>query len=381
MSPSGFPGYPTPLGWSSQALMDEDVIKLMILIIEKDIVIKPHFSYQVSVMVGITLATGSGYGKVILFGEHFVVYGLPAIASAVSDSTLAEATLLQGGKSPAGDAGPGTFVLEGQGWTLYDSRPATPGYKTEKAPEQQKSIDLMLAFLKLDTAKTPLKITLAGDLKAASGVGASAASCAAIARALSGLFGLGLTDGQINEVAHEGEKGYHGTPSGIDDTAATYGGLFLFKKGQPKNLVELIKTKGPVEIVMGNTGLTASTTKVVGGVKERRAADPKKFERIFADAEKIVHESKKALEAGDLKKVGALMNRNHELLVEIGVSGEKLDQLVGIARKEGAFGAKITGTGVGGYMVALTPGKELQDRVAKAMEKAGFAVLRTKIGK
>jgi len=327
------------------------------------------------------LATGSGYGKVILFGEHFVVYGLPAIASAVSDSTLADATLLQGGKSPAGDAGPDTFVLEGQGWTLYDRRPATPGYKTEKAPEQKKSIDLMVAFLKLDTAKTPLKITLDGDLKAASGVGASAASCAAIARALSALFGLGLNDAQINEVAHEGEKGYHGTPSGIDDTAATYGGLFLFKKGQPKNLVELIRTKKPIEIVMGNTGLTASTTKVVEGVKERRAADPRKFERIFADAEKIVHESKKALEAGDLKKVGGLMNRNHELLVEIGVSGEKLDQLVGMARNEGAFGAKITGTGVGGYMVALTPGKELQDRVARAMEKAGFAVLRTRIGK
>jgi mevalonate kinase len=326
------------------------------------------------------LATGSGYGKVILFGEHFVVYGLPAIASAVSDSTLAEVSLVKGGSHP-GKAGPGTYVLEGQGWTLYDSRPETPGYKVEKAPEQKKSIELMLAFLKIDAARTPLKITLAGNLKAASGVGASAASCAAIARALSGLFNLGLSDAQVNEVAHEGEKGYHGTPSGIDDTAATYGGLFLFKKGQPKNLVELIKTGKPVEIVMGNTGLTASTTKIVDGVRQRREADPKKFERIFADAEKIVHDSKKALEAGDLKKVGALMDQNHRLLVEIGVSGEKLDQLVGIARKEGALGAKITGTGVGGYMVALTPGRELQERVAKAMEKAGFAVLRTSIGK
>jgi mevalonate kinase len=345
-----------------------------------DIVIKPHFSYRVSIKKGTALATGNGFGKVILFGEHFVVYGLPAIASAVSDSTVAEAIVIKG-KTLVDKAGPGTFVLEGPGWKLFDARPETPGYKVEKAPEQKRSIDLMLALLKIDTAKTPLKITLAGNLKAASGVGASAASCAAIARALSGLFNLGLTDAQINEVAHEGEKGYHGTPSGIDDTAATYGGLFLFKKGQPKNQVDLINTKGPVEIVMGNTGLTASTTKVVDGVKERRAADPKKFDRIFSDAEKIVHESKKALEAGDLIKVGELMDQNHELLVEIGVSGEMLDRLVGIARKEGAFGAKITGTGVGGYMVALTPGRDLQERVAEAMEKAGFAVLRTSIGK
>jgi mevalonate kinase len=347
---------------------------------QKDIVIKPLSSYRPDTGEK-PLATGSGYGKVILFGEHFVVYGLPAIASAISDSTLAEATAARPGETVPGGVGPGTFVLEGNGWTLYDSRPETPGYKTEKAIEEKKSIDLMLSFLKIDATKTPFKIMLAGGLKAASGVGASAASCAAIARALSGLFNLGLSDAQVNEVAHEGEKGYHGTPSGIDDTAATYGGLFLFKKGQPKNIVELIKTGKPVEIVMGNTGLTASTTKIVDCVRQRRAADPAKFERIFSDAESIVHESRKALEGGDLKKVGGLMDQNHRLLVEIGVSGEKLDQLVGIAKREGAFGAKITGTGVGGYMVALTPGKELQNRVAKAMEKAGFAALRTSIGK
>ena len=332
-------------------------------------------------MKGTALATGSGYGKVILFGEHFVVFGLPAIASAVAHSTLAEATFAGGLEAIPSGVGPGTFVLEGKGWTLYDSRPETRGYKTEKAVEQKKSIQLMISYLKIDTVKTPVKIILAGNLKAASGVGASAASCAAVARALSGLFKLGLTDAGINEVAHEGEKGYHGTPSGIDDTAATYGGLFLFKKGQPKNQVELIRTPTPIEIVMGNTGLTASTTTVVNGVKERQAADPQKFARIFADAEKIVLESKKALESGDLKKVGELMNINQELLVEIGVSGKKLDQLVEIARKEGAPGAKITGTGVGGYMVALTPGRDLQDKVAKAMEKAGFTVLRTSIGK
>ena len=327
------------------------------------------------------MATGSGYGKVILLGEHFVVYGHSAIASAIADSTVAEVTMAGGDEAFPSGVGSGTFVLSGKGWTLYDSRPETPGYKMEKAVEQKRSMDMMLAHLKVDTSRAPLKILLGGDLRAASGVGASAASCAAIARAISGLFRMGLSDEGLNEVAYQGEKGYHGTPSGIDNTAATYGGLFVFRKAQPKNLVELIRMERPVEIVMGNTGLTASTATVVNGVKERRAAEPEKFDRIFSDAENLVHDARKALEAHDLKKVGQLMDKNHELLVEIGVSGRKLERLVEIARGEGAFGAKITGTGVGGYMVALTPGRELQDRVAAAMEKEGFAVLRTRIGK
>lgn len=326
------------------------------------------------------MATGSGFGKVILFGEHFVVYGLPAIASAIADSTVAEVTRSADRKGRAGGAGAGVFVMEGNGWTLFDARPETPGYKAEKAEEQKKSIELMLAFLKVDTKKTPLEIRLGGGLKAASGVGASAASCAAIARGLSGLLGLNLSDAQVNEVAHEGEKGYHGTPSGIDDTAATYGGLFMFRKAQPKNIVELILATKPLDIVMGNTGMTASTSEVVAGVRERKANDPQKFDRIFKDAERLVVLSRKALEAGDTQLIGRLMNQNHGLLRDIGVSNDKLEALVEIARKEGAPGAKITGTGRGGYMVALTPGKELQERVAKAMEKAGFAALRTSIG-
>ena len=326
------------------------------------------------------MATGSGYGKVILFGEHFVVYGLPAIASAIADRTVADVMVTSEHRGPSRYPKPGIFVLQGNGWTLHDERPETPGYKSEKAEQQRKSIDLMLAFLKVDTKKTPLDIRLGGELKAASGVGASAASCAAIARALSALLKLNLSDAQINDVAHEGEKGYHGTPSGIDDTAATYGGLFMFRKAQPKNIVELIRTEMTLEIVMGNTGLTASTSEVVAGVRDRKNKEPQKFEKLFREAEGLVIDSRTALESGDIEKIGGLMNLNHKLLQDIGVSNEKLETLVTIAREEGAPGAKLTGTGKGGYMVALTPGKDLQERVARAMENAGFATLRTSIG-
>ena len=367
-------------GRLDKSLAEENNVKIHEFVVD-EYSNKPLYLMEVNAIAdGMEMATGSGYGKVILFGEHFVVYGLPAIASAIADRTVAEARPAPLREPANGDIAPGTFVLRGEGWTLYDGRPETPGYKTEKAIEQKKSIELMLAALGIDTKEKPLSMTLGGELRAASGVGASAASCAAIARALSGLFELKLTDERINEVAHEGEKGYHGTPSGIDDTAATYGGLFMFRKAEPKNVVELLKTKRPIEIVMGNTGITASTKDVVGGVKERMAREPEKYQRIFKEAEEVASESRKALLAFDLKRVGGLMDRNHELLRQIGVSGEKLEALVEMARARGALGAKLTGTGVGGYMVALTPGKKLQERVAKAMEKAGFSVLRTSIG-
>ncbi len=308
------------------------------------------------------MGEGSGYGKVILFNEHFVVYGIPAIASAIGSKTIAKVEL-----------------SDGEGWSIQDERLATPGYKEEKLDHQKDSTERILKAAGIDTNITSLKIILSGDLKAASGVGASAASCAAIARALSHQFNLDLSEEKINEIAYEGEKGYHGTPSGIDNTAATYGGLIWFKKGEP-NIMERLKLKEPVEIVMGNTGVVANTKAAVAGVRERKEKEPKKYEKIFNEAKDLAIEARKALESNDFKAVGQHMNRNHELLQGIEVSSKDLDFLVELARNNGALGAKMTGGGLGGYMVALTPGKETQEKVAKVIEKEGFEALKTKIG-
>jgi mevalonate kinase len=144
--------------------------------------------------------------------------------------------------------------------------------------------------------------------------------------------------------------------------------------------MERMKLKEPVEIVMGNTGLVADTKMVVGAVKERKEKDPEKYARIFENAEKLVHDARRQLEGFHLEEVGYYMNENHALLQQIDVSCPELDLLVDLARNNGALGAKLTGTGRGGYMVALTPGKDLQERVANAMEKKGFQALRTTIG-
>ena len=168
------------------------------------------------------MGQGSGYGKTILFGEHFVVYGLPALASAIGSKT--DATVA---KKP------------GKGYELHDNRPEVPGYKLKKLDEQKVSIKNVLDFMSVNLDKEALDITLAGDLVCASGVGASAASCVSLARAINDEYNLGWDDNKINEAAYEGEKGYHGTPSGIDNTASTFGGLVYYirnLKGGPNTI-------------------------------------------------------------------------------------------------------------------------------------------------
>lgn len=308
------------------------------------------------------MGKGSGYGKVILFGEHFVVHGVPGIVSAIDSSTDAE-------------------VKKVVKLNIRDERKTAKGYSEEKRLQQIESIERMLKAMGLDP-KMPLDIWIGGTLPGFSGLGASAASSVAIARAISEELNLNLSNEKINSIAYEGEKAYAGNPSGIDNTAATYGGLMWFKKNPAggQDLVERLKMRKPVEIVIGSTGKVANTKAMVEGVAERKKANPAKYDPLFKQAESLAVAGRKALEAGDLKKVGDLMNENHRILQEIGVSSKELDLLIEMARKQGAFGAKLTGGGGGGCMVALTPGKDLQGKVASAYKTAGYEFLATKIG-
>jgi mevalonate kinase len=305
---------------------------------------------------------GIGFGKAILFNEHFVVYGIPSIVSAIGRYTIAK---VEPHELPE--------------VKLYDNREATPNYKENKKEQQKDSLNRILKKMNIDPSSR-IKITIEGNLYATSGIGASAASCVAIARALSQYFDLNLTDDEINEIAYEGEKGYHGTPSGVDNTASTYGGLIWFKRGDKGNLIERIPISNPIEVVIGNTGIVADTARAVAGVRERKERNPQKYREIFERAENIAYLAKRAFLEGDFEEIGKLMNENHKLLQKIEVSCRELDFLVNIAREYGALGAKLTGGGLGGNMIALTPGKELQERVANAIEKEGFQTLKTVIG-
>jgi len=305
---------------------------------------------------------GIGFGKAIVFNEHFVVYGVPAIVSAIGKYTIARVE-----------------TINQSGWKLNDNRKATPNYKEDKLDQQKDSINKMINKLGLDLSKEGVEITLEGNLYCASGIGASAASCVAITRALSQHFELNLNNDEINDVAYEGEKGYHGTPSGIDNTASTYGGLIWFEKGE-NNVMDKMTIQNPIEIVIGNSGKVANTSAAVAGVRERKEQNKEKYDAIFDRAENIAYLAKDAFQDEDYKELGKLMNENHKLLQQIEVSSRELDFMVKLARDQGAYGAKLTGGGLGGNMIALTPGRDLQEEVATALEKEGFQTLKTLIG-
>ena len=188
------------------------------------------------------MGRGTGFGKTILIGDQFVLDEVPAIVSSLSYET--EAKVERG---------------QGQGWVLEDKRSEVPGYKEGKKQQQVESINRILEVMKVDVRKTPLKITFGGTLLAGSGVGASAASCVSLARALNEEFNLGLSIDEINQIAWEGEFAYHGIPSGVDNTASCYGGLLLYQLKNKKRIVEKIQVKKPIEVVLGNSGVSADS--------------------------------------------------------------------------------------------------------------------------
>jgi mevalonate kinase len=304
------------------------------------------------------MGVGSGKGKSILFGEHFVVYGIPSIAAGISSETIARVTR-----------------TEQPGWTLDDRRPAVSGYKEKKLDEQKSSIDNIVDFCGVDVSKSGIHIELEGDLVCASGIGASAASCVALARSLSDEFSLGFGDDKINQAAYQGELGYHGTPSGIDNTASTYGGLIWYVRdleGGPPTF-EKLKLSHEAHLVIASTGITASTKEVVADVRRKKDEDPSWFGSIAGEYQELVFEARDAFLRFDLKRVGELMDRNHQMLQDLTVSCDELDSLVEVARANGALGAKMTGTGRGGNQLSLAPNMNAAEEIVKALEEEGAA--------
>ncbi len=190
------------------------------------------------------MGTGSGFGKTIFVGDAFIQFGTPAIVAALAHRTVAEVNR-----------------HSGAGWTLEDLRPEVEGYKSSKLEQQRDSIERVVKAMGLDLRERGLAITLRGDLLAGSGIGASAASCVALARALNEEFNLRRPDMGINEVALEGEKAYHGDPSGVDNTASTYGGVLWFQRDLQtrENVVESIQPRSHLDVVLANSGDKRST--------------------------------------------------------------------------------------------------------------------------
>jgi mevalonate kinase len=310
------------------------------------------------------MGKGSAFGKTILIGDAFVLREVPAIVSSIPFETECVVQRLD----------------EGQGWILEDNRTEVPGYKEKKKDQQVDSINRILEVMNVDAQTNPIKIIYGGSLLAGSGVGASAASCVSLARALNDEFNLNLSIEDINHIGWEGEFAYHGIPSGVDNTASTYGGLILYHIKNEKTNWEHIDLREPVEVVLGNSGVTADTSKLDAHVEDQEKKEPDLFNQRLQTVSDQALEMKKALEDHNLEKVGRIMTANHKILIEMDLSHETLIYLCDKAIALGALGAKVTGGGRGGYMSALTPGKDLQEAVAKTFEDEGYKVIRATIG-
>lgn len=317
------------------------------------------------------------YGKLILFGEHFVVYKVPALVGAVADYTDCEAVVTP--VAPTTTSTPSTATDSAgtvtPGVTVVDHRPAVPNYKAQKAAEGDAAVKLVLDHLRVDyRRRVHVHLTFGGTLTCASGIGASAAQVVSLARALplaAPDLVPPLTLDEINAAGYEGEKGYHGTPSGIDNTAATFGGLLKFQRTEGAPVFTKFNLPAPIRIVYASTGITASTTAVVSDVRAKKEADPAWFDALVAQYTTIVEHAEVALAQNDMVSLGVLLDQNHALLQQLTVSCPELDALVEAARAAGAVGAKLSGTGRGGLLLALTPTVAVQEAVAAALVAAG----------
>jgi len=300
-------------------------------------------------------------GKIILFGEHAVVYGRPALAIPV---TQVHADVEVSDSSRAG------IWIQAPDVNLHAELNTLP------SDHPIASVIHNFLFLWRVSPFPNLEIKISSTIPVASGLGSGAAVTVALTRALASHLDHPMTDEQVNAFAYEIEKLHHGTPSGIDNTVVTYAKPVYFIKGQP---IEIFKVGAPFTIVIGDTGISAPTKESVGDVRKLWEADKTKWESVFDKVGRIANKAKEAIESDSTtlesdsllsNTLGELMNENHALLQEMTVSSPELDRLVSAARNEGAMGAKLSGGGRGGNMIALVE-PERAEEVSSALMAAG----------
>jgi mevalonate kinase len=301
------------------------------------------------------------FGKVILFGEHSVVYGYPALAVGIPMGVLVQ----HASKREEGS------VVTVREWGLEA--------KTESSGL---FADALRKALELVPGKGDVEIRMQSRLPLGAGVGSSAAFSVALAKAIASARGERLLQSTVRRIAHEIEHIFHGSPSGIDDMVATFGGVVLFSKSGIRDLdirvgwVEiercgyLLSLRIP-SLVVGFSGKTHSTREMVEKVRKGFLASKKSTERLFLKTKEALEEGIQALREKDLKKFGQALWKNHEALQDLGISIMACEDMLEIAKKAHATGGKMSGAGGGGAVIALAPGFE-QD-VLDAWNEAGYS--------
>jgi mevalonate kinase len=320
----------------------------------------------------------SAPAKLILCGEHAVVYGRPAIALPLA-SIRARVEILP--------ARPHSGILIQardlrRRWYVRpeSSNPLSQliiGTLTKLAPE-----------LAVGSNRFPaLKLIIHSTIPIASGMGSGAAVATALVRALAAHLGHELSPAEISALVYASERRFHGTPSGIDNTVVAYEQPIWFQRtederpktegadsssvfGPSSPLIEPIAIAAPFTLLVADTGVRSATRAPVGEVRRRWEGEPARYEALFDQVAGLVVRARAALAAGDLTTLGVLLSENHALLAQVGVSSPELDALVAAAQGAGALGAKLSGAGWGGVMLALVAAGT-REQVARALRQAG----------
>lgn len=285
--------------------------------------------------------------KVILTGEHFVVYGSAAVVAAVNIYSKAVVSRRVDDKIVARSLSPrcGVSFSDGRFEVLQGGREARlllePICRVARATLEQ-----------FGSEARGLDIEIDSNIPVGVGLGSSAAVSVSTIAATTRLLRRGPSRETIRGLAFESERLIHNLPSGIDQTISTFGGVITYRRGKPFRRVSLRRI---LPIIIGNTGKTRSTGAMVSKVRAFLATRSALKRKLLRSAEDISTRALAALRAGDRRKLGELMNQNHELLRQIKTSTEELDHLVSAALQAGAFGAKLTGAGGGGCMIAMAP--------------------------
>jgi len=309
-----------------------------------------------------TATIRSACAKVILCGEHAVVYGRPAIAQPLPGlRATATATAREpGDDARADDVDVIAPDINARYWMrLQPGRPIA------------RIIQLTLTRIGMSPEHAdwrPFTLSLTSDIPVGANLGSGAATSVAAARATAAFFGQALSPEDLSALAFEVERMHHGTPSGIDNTVVAFEQPVWFVRGQPP---EILAAAGALALVIGDTGESTPTRVPVGDVRAAWQRDPVAYDALFDQIARLVIQARDALLANDLPALGDTMNANHALLQTLTVSNAGLDALCAAARGAGALGAKMSGGGRGGNMIALARDDGHAASVADALRAAG----------
>jgi len=291
-----------------------------------------------------------GHGKIILFGEHAVVHGYPALAL----------TLPIGCRAHARVSDHDSLALSPLGTRVTLGQP-TSG---EHEAKLQQALATALQDAPADRPKLAIEAEL--QVPAGAGLGASAAISVAVARANDQALGRQRNNEQLIDASWRWERVYHGNPSGVDSTMAVLGGLLLYRRGQTPEPIAIDK---PPPLVVAYSGSAPSTREMVESVDRQYKQGPQKVRQIFEAIESIVHNGKSALVRGDWAHLGQLMTMNQKLLSSLMLSTSTLEEMCSAALAAGATGAKLTGGGGGGCMIALGEDADSAQRIATTLRR------------